>query len=221
MLTVTTAADKTNLVTLAEVKTKLRLFGTEEDAVLAILIAEASSACIGHIGRPIARQRYTETVKAYDLIELQLSRFPIDASEAITVSIDGESVTDFTVEDAEAGILLRENGWPWSGSLSGIDGFRTPDSELPLVSVVYTAGWALPGQLAPDGELTLPAKISRACFEAVKDYWLRDPRDTQITSRNLPQAGGAATISYAAPSTELLELPPISLALLREYRCAV
>lgn len=221
MLTITTAADATNLVTLAEVKSKLRLTGTEEDAVLAALIAEASSACVGHIGRPIARQRYTETVKAYDLIELQLSRFPIDTSAAITVSIDGEAMTDFSVEDAEAGILLRENGWPWSGSLSGIDGFRTPDSELPLVSVVYTAGWAVPGQAAPDGELTLPAKISRACFEAVKDWWLRDQRDTQITARNIPQPGGVATVSYATPSTDLLALPPISLALLREYRCPV
>lgn len=221
MLTITTAADATNLVTLAEVKTKLRLTGTEEDAVLTALIAEASSACIGHIGRPIARQRYTETVKAYDLIELQLSRFPIDISEAITVSIDGEAVTDFTVEDAEAGILLRENGWPWSGSLSGIDGFRAPGSELPLVSVVYTAGWAVPGQAAPNGELELPAKISRACFEAVKEWWLRDQRDPAITARNLPQSGGAATISYAAPAADLLELPPLSLALLREYRCPV
>lgn len=220
MLTVTTAADATNLVTLAEVKSKLRLTGTEEDALLAALIAEASQACCDHVGRPIARQRYTETVKAYDLIELQLSRFPIDTDEEVTVTIDGGAVTDFSIEDAEAGILLREVGWPWSGSLSGID-FRAPDSEVPTVTVVYTAGWGVPSQVAPAGSLTLPASIARACFETVKEWWLRDQRDPAITGRNVPQAGGAAAVSYAPPSTELLALPPVALALLRPYRCPV
>lgn len=221
MQTVTTAADKTDLVTLAEVKTRLRLEDSAEDGRLSALIAEASAVCCDHVGFQIARQRYTHTVKSFGDFELLIGLGYIDTSQAVTVSIAGDPVTDFTVEDAEAGILLREAGWPWSGSTGGITGYRVGGSELPTVTVVATHGWGVPEQTAPAGTAVLPPAIARACWEAVKEWWLLDQRDPLVSSRTLPNVGGGNAAVAHYPLAERRELPPVSLALLRKYRSLV
>lgn len=217
MRTVTTAADKTDLVTMAEVKTRLRIEGPAEDGRLSALIAEASAACCDHLGFQIARQRYTHTVKSYGDIELLIGLGHIDTSQTVTVTLGGEAVTDFAVEDAEAGILLREAGWPWSGSVTGITGYRVAGSELPTVTVVATHGWGVPEQTAPAGSAALPPTIARACWETVKEWWLIDQRDPLILGRNVPTGGGSAYVNYSVTG-ERRELPPVALALLRKYR---
>lgn len=122
-------ADTTDLVVLSTLKTRLGISGSGEDTTLGELIDEVT-ADFGRITRrrEFARQQYRETIIGDGKDLMTLSRAPIE-QDSVTLTIDGESDTDFEIEDHEAGILYREDGWTAS-----VD-----------IVVTYRAGWLVPG----------------------------------------------------------------------------
>lgn len=139
-LTVLAAARSKNLCTLQQVKDRLSLSGSGEDAKLQTLLRAVSAAISAHFGRELARQRYLETVAGLGRRRILLSQLPVDP-DSLTLTVNGLAVTDFTVEDALAGTLYRESGWPQAAS---------HDAEQPEenVAITYYGGWVSPDLLA-------------------------------------------------------------------------
>lgn len=100
-----------------------------------------------------ARESVTEALKGYDEIELELSRRPVVSVSV--VSIDSNVVTDYSIADADAGLLYRRDGWDWTAQRrSGLTGRQSwpafghpmPGREEPLISAAYVGGYILPEQ---------------------------------------------------------------------------
>jgi len=161
MLTVLTAATETKLVELSEVKTRLGITSSGDDALLDLLIADASSAIERYLGRSLGRQRYSETIGSDGAVEMMLSRHPVEPGTWTIVDDDSETVSDVVLHDAEAGILFRDAGW-WSRERGFAAGFRStqpgvgrfgedvslPGAEAPDYTAEYWAGYLLPGEVA-------------------------------------------------------------------------
>lgn len=146
-ITVTTRPLKTRLASLAAVKADIKLT-TETDQRLIELIDTASDTIRTHCNRLFGRAVYSETVRGYGTTHIMVSRLPLVALGTIT--LDGEAVTDVSIEDAEAGLIYRRFGWRWGAQLGwALSDYHVPHSEHPEYVVPYTAGWLL-----PDDDLT-------------------------------------------------------------------
>jgi hypothetical protein len=135
------------------VKAELGVAGAPDDPVFDSLIDAASSSIVSFTRRDFARQAYTETLAGHGDIRLMLARTPVIAVSA--VSRDGAIITDYSIDERDAGFLYRRGGWGWtaqcyqglSGSGRFLDhGSPMPRQEEPQFSVTYTAGYILPGQ---------------------------------------------------------------------------
>lgn len=145
-VTLTTRALHTDLTTAAAVRERLGLGAGEQGPLLGRLIRGATSAIVNHCGgREFARVQVAETVKGYGNAKLMLTRTPIVTLG--TILNDNEPVTDFTVDDAEAGLIYRQRGTDWTRQfgLGLLEDYPMPGSEAPLYAVAYWAGWLLPG----------------------------------------------------------------------------
>src|SRR5437660_1768210 len=94
---------------------------TAQDGQLSNLIRQASRFAETYVGYPMSVQTYRETVPAFGRRNLMLSRTPVVAVLAVYDATDTGTATqvntsEFRVEDAEAGLLSRDQGWAWSAS---------------------------------------------------------------------------------------------------------
>jgi hypothetical protein len=159
-LSVTIKADSTALVDLATVKARLKITDTSRDAILSDMIDGVSDNIVDYLGFPLARQSYIETLEGKGRPRLLLTARPVDR-DSISVTVNGIDFTGYALEKGR--ILFRPFGWPgkyWESSfetatdLTGSPipaGFFGPSSGLfdgqENVTVQYTAGYLLPGQL--------------------------------------------------------------------------
>lgn len=141
---VLTRASNSNLIELASVKTRLGIEGTSEDETLTELIEEASSSIVDYIGRPLARQRYRETIAGEDRPRIVLSRYPVD-TDSVTVTVDGIEETDHVIENPANGVLYLSGGWPRTFPTNYVDYRYGGEKDI---TVTYTAGYLLPGDVA-------------------------------------------------------------------------
>jgi hypothetical protein len=151
-ITVTTAARSTRLTRVENVQSDLGI--TTDTVLIERLIDEASAAIESYCHRPFAREAYTETLAGYGSNKLMLSRTPIVGTPSALL-FDSNVLTDFSVADANAGLLYRRGGFAWTAQtfpgLSAGGGFLDlgsplPRSEEPLYAVDYIAGYLLPDQ---------------------------------------------------------------------------
>lgn len=188
MVEVITPAATTGLTTLARVKSELEIADTSMDTLLTSWIADASAEIVRFCGRPFARETYRETLSGYGGTRLMLARTPVVSVASVLHNSD--VITDFVINDADAGLLYRERGWQWSAGVGwNITSYVVPGSEAPKFVVEYTAGYLLPGAATP----TLPGDIERACIELVKAVHAARKRDPAITAERL----GDYQASYA------------------------
>lgn len=122
-------ADTTRLVTVADFNTLAGVSGV--DAVVGQIIDDLTSQVETYMGRPLALQRYRETILGDGSLRLALAAMPAE-EDSIAVTIDGTSYTDWYVE--RGGILYRPDGW-------NID-------DEPNVVVTYYGGWLMPGAVS-------------------------------------------------------------------------
>lgn len=175
--TVTSPAASQDLVALALVKAELGATDTAFDTLLSAWISRASAAVAQYCNRTFAAETLRDDVlperDPYPwqvpgaFAPLQLTRRPVLASPAVTVSVMGEALdpaTDFLVDPA-AGQIIRLD-------TAGRPRAWTPDP----ISVVYRAGYE-----------QIPADVQDACIRLVRvQWWLRKRGDPMMRAEDLP-----------------------------------
>lgn len=182
ILTVSSAASARDLVALDTVQNELNISDSADSARLAAHIARASRAIERYCGRVFAKQTYVETLRLDRAMpRLSLAQWPLIS----LTSIVEDGVTLATTEreyDAEHGILYR---------LDGADA-RIEWPKTVKIVVTYVAGYLVPTQTAPGD--ALPADITAAAIEAIKDMHFSAERDPALRSEAVPDVYQA---SYA------------------------
>jgi hypothetical protein len=146
-LTVNTTSPYTKLVTLARVKTALGITtSTAYDSHINTVIDEASDCIRDHCGTIFRKQKYTQTQPGDGSQFLKMKRYPIVAVHSMTLR--GNSVTSYIVEDRDAGLLHNETGFEWTvaAGVYTLENYPIPDGDLFKYSTVFTAGFIMPEQ---------------------------------------------------------------------------
>lgn len=130
-VTVTERSDATQLIAVTEVRERLGL-DSADDSLLTDLGLEAQSLIETYLGRPLTRQKYTETIPGRNQERIYITNLPLDP-DSITLTIDGTANTDYVIESNETGQLYLSGGWP--------------DTLEQDISATYHAGYLLPGQI--------------------------------------------------------------------------
>ena len=148
------------LTTTATLRSALGTTATSEDVLQQALVVAASRWAEGYLGYPALAQVYSESLAGYGGRSLMLARTPVRAVLRLfdstttcqateLLSTDG----DYRVEDREAGLLSRDEGFEWSlrartsaGVFNmGIVDYYQPGMEERPWLVEYVAGWTLDG----------------------------------------------------------------------------
>jgi hypothetical protein len=164
-------------------------------------VDHASATIERYCGRVFAQQAYREVLLSVRSHYLVLERTPIVGVASITM--DGEEITDYRVESADAGLLYRRDGW-W---------LRSPGEW----TIDYIGGYILPEQTSPpdaEGEL-LPFDIQRACLETTKIWWQEREVSDRIASKTLGLTGDSISFRVSANRESI---PPLARYSLDPYR---
>ena len=159
-LTVTTAAPKTRLTTVARVKAELGITASTDDTLLGDLVDRASAAIVSYCHRVFAREAIYETMGGFGDIHMQLGRTPIAGTPSTVYQNEGDTgtgtlLTDWSVGDKMRGWLYRRLGWTWTAQRNGglmasggwlDNGFPLANQEEPQFQVTYVAGYLMPEQ---------------------------------------------------------------------------
>jgi hypothetical protein len=155
-LSLVTRASTLRLTTKERVQLEMPSIPAGDLAFVDKLVDNASSAIASYCNRdkaPFARQSYTETLGAYGDIWLMLKATPLVV--VTSVLQDGQALTDWVIEDADAGVLYRRQQFFWTSQLNpGYAGRQTfpafgapiAGTEEPRFTVNYVAGWLTPAQ---------------------------------------------------------------------------
>jgi len=211
-LSVTTAAASTDLTTSERVKLELGISTMEKNEWLKMVIPAASAAIEDYANNFWAYQTYEEVLSGSGSTRLMLARTPIVGTP--TIVIDSVEVTDFNVEDREAGVLFRTQGWIRQVSYwPSISRDSTVWDDHPNIYVTYDAGYNLPSFKTPiAGASTLPANIERACIVTIQSWYRLKGRDPNVSWKQV----GDLALGYRKPSGDDsgVELPPEARALI-------
>lgn len=156
------------LTTLATVLDELGLSsdGGPVDARCERYINAASAMVAGHCSRTFERSAsIVESVRGRGGPVLYVGR-PIRNITSITLY--GSAITDYVVEDADAGRIFRAIGWPSTAAASDtIMGEPELGTEDPSkIVVTYDGGYVTPAQESlPSLPRTLPFDLEDACVE--------------------------------------------------------
>lgn len=204
-VTVTTAAEHTNLTTIPDVKAALGVSSSRFDKTIERLIEAATNAIEEFVMHVYARQTYSETLAGSAHPVLLVTHVPIVGTP--TVVCDSSPITDFIVQDAEAGSLYRELGW----AVRAWVGWDTEPRERQGTSqlnytITYEAGYIMPGEEDRD----LPKQIEQACVETVVAWYRGQRRDPAVKSKKV----GDLALTYGDAASGALGLPATARALL-------
>lgn len=193
MITVDTAASDTNLTIRTTFKTEANVSGVTDDGFIDSLISQASDAIRKYCGRKFERESITETMPGTGSSRLLVTRTPIVTLTSVTVNGTLVDSDEYTLEDADLGLLLRHDDGtppapkPWSTPAylhMGLSREIVKSSGSNNISVVYVAGYLLPGEGSP----TLPSDIERACLDIIKARYLARENDPNIRSQKIGDA---------------------------------
>lgn len=193
------------------------------DARLSRLVSAASALVRGFLRR--ARLHYGSAI-VEKATGFGRTRLVLDVTPVLTVAsvtIDGAAVTDFVLEEADAGFLYRSGGWPNSAlARPGLPPANEPvaGSETPLITVTYAGGWVTPAQAATPGwagpARSLPFDIEEAALRLVSNLYRSGGQAENIAAEAL----GAYSVTYAdrarvgvlTPSVQQLLAPYVRVA---------
>jgi hypothetical protein len=156
------------LCTLADVKAMLDILDTSQDAKLNLLIKQASSAIVKHLGYPVARATYTGEKYAINNNQiLILNAQPIQSITSITLA--GVAVTDYDISPEYANIGFIYRGAGWCGNFYTRNLTNDPVAGFRDIVITWIGGWYLPGAVGyvEDNPASLPTDISTAATYAV------------------------------------------------------
>jgi hypothetical protein len=212
MLSVTAASTSDLMTTLDAVKTALSITTTEDDDRLTASIQAASHAVAGYLGYYPLRQTYRETVPGFGDLRLMLSRIPVVSVSGLYFSSTQEIVapTSYTIDNAEAGFILRDLGFPWSAAVEwDMASHIMPRSERPQFIVDYEAGYIM----STDTSRTLPYDIEQAVISTAGSLYYAAQRDPGISSKSV----GQLSVAYRS-LRDTTVISDQAATLLRPYR---
>ncbi len=129
LLDVIVPADERLLVSVETCRARLKA-DASEDATIRELLEEVSSAIDIELGTELALQSYRWTVEGDGGDLLYLPRHPLEEG-SISVTIDGEADTDWSLLSRSEAVLYREGGWTAGCT----------------IAVTFSAGYLLPPQV--------------------------------------------------------------------------
>ncbi len=176
--TIVTAPGETALIELSGLKAQLGISDGAQDAVLIQAIQRSSGAVEAYLGRPLARAAMSEEFRpslgfcGAGPECLVLKRFPVQATPAPAVAVDGESLDSSLFQiDPGAGLAFRLDD----------AGGRKPWSAARKIVVAYTGGYALPLDLSDPGQAAI---ADAAMITAIGIYYSR--RDPALKVEDIP-----------------------------------
>src|SRR5260370_7412537 len=160
------------------------------------MVGRLAGVAAGSPGKPrdrqFAQQLYAAALAGSGGTYLTLHETPIIA--VASIAFQGQPIVDFSIEDALAGMLYRQNLWTWTAQVGWVlTGYPYPRSEAVDASgayeVKYTAGWILPTQANPSipttsGGILLPRDIVKAARDLVKFFFVRRNLDPEVMHRH-------------------------------------
>lgn len=207
----------TALTDLETVRTEMDFPERKYDSQLERLIMVATARVSGHCGRLFHYEEdIEETVRGLGTYRLCLSRTPVLEVSSIQISDIVISEDDYQIEDAKAGFVYSDGGFPWTAqNVGNVAQDGLPGSEAPDLIVTYTGGYVCPGQVTT-GEhglaRTLPVDLEDAVVQMVVSRWRNKGNDARVLSERV----GDASITYTDK-----EIPDEIAALLAPYVRAV
>lgn len=198
-VTVTTAATTKQLTTVARVKEDLGITAPTFNTLISRKIDQASAMIVRACRQELARQVYSETIKGRGGNILTLDRTPIVSVASVSYKGVALPAASYNIEDAEAGFLFNGNGWNDSAYRSfGLSGAAEDASRKAEYTVVYTAGFWLPGMTGTVVAPTLPEEIEYETCELAKMLYLSKDRDQSIQSESVVNVGSVTYRSAEA-----------------------
>lgn len=226
MLTVLTSSTESMLTTVTRAKSVLGVTAssTGEDEEVENLIRGVTDEVASFIGYWPFRQVYSETIRSYGNLRLMTARTPIRGLSGVFLGNALVLPSSYEIEDAEAGFIHREQGWPWSaGTQWDLSAHIVAHSELPRFQLIYEAGWVRTnnelsglGWLSNRGGRTLPWQIEEAALELIQDRYDARSVGRTVKSRTI----GDFSITYAdrPDSHQTGEMPTRVLGALNTFR---
>jgi hypothetical protein len=168
--------------------------GGTQDSLLTGYINSASGFIARQCGRTFQRaDDIEEAIAGMGGTRLRVARAPI--IDVTTVTVAGLILDDYSIDDAEAGVLYRQAGWPWCSAVgAGLDTEGIPGEEKRNVEVVYSGGYVtrpqsdtggVDGDTSFVGEaITLPDELEDATIILVTTRWKGRGRDVRATTRH-------------------------------------
>lgn len=200
---VTAATDKA-FTTLARVKVNLGLgTSTGDDSFLTDLIAEVSQIIVDETGREFAEEKVKETLKGSDRTTLLLTRTPIVSISSIVENYVN-TITDYAIDDAEAGILYRRSGWTANvGSGWGIAQNYEASYQRPMYEITYTGGYVMANSSATStSQFVLPASLRNVATSAVCMAYKHKSSDPSVLSKKV----GDVSVSYGSTAADRITI---------------
>ena len=219
MLEVLTAAPATDLTTVVAVQTEIGSLTQEQRVWASSAITFASALVEQEANQHFAEQQFKETIEGSGSSTLMLARTPIIGLPTI-ITVDNEVIVDFVVEDAEAGILYRRQGWTSEISYArNITYDPLGYEEHPRFVITYNAGYHLPSfpeaiDLDED-EIALPGNVEQACILTVKAWWHAKNRDSTVSWKQVGDLALGYRGETAVKGEEPLRLPPEARGLIK------
>lgn len=186
-----TSAGARWLTSRGNVKAAMRITATDNDALIDLLIPQASALIVGGCGLAVDKAGSIPSFGLETLVATYRER-GIDRGEVLTLPwrVPVASVTTLT----EGGTALTAAAGDWELVSTRPGKIRRLDSGSPTwwssaaIVVTFTAGWSLPSSVPPDMEAAVIEQVRGMVHAAV--------RDPAIRSENVPDV---ASVSYALP----------------------
>lgn len=140
---------------------------TEHDALLEFLVNAVSEDVKLYCAREFRKQTYTdELYVGHGRQMLLLKHRPIVTVTTVKETDIALAATEWSIHDAEAGMLFREKGWHGgSYALADLTGDVHPFAVKFNYKVTYDAGYVLPKDGSTSTPRTLPFSLERAVVE--------------------------------------------------------
>lgn len=217
MLEVLDAASSTDLTTIPALVAEVGTLTPAQQDWISLAIESASALIEQEANQRFAQQQFKETIEGSGSSTLMLARTPIIGTPTI-ITVDNEVIVDFVVEEADAGILYRRQGWTNEISyMRSISRDPLPYEQHPRFVVTYVAGYYLPSFTDDivDGEVALPANIEQACVLTIKAWWHKKNRDSSVSWKQVGDLALGYRGDAAVKGQEPLRLPPEARGLIK------
>ncbi len=217
MLEVLDAASSTDLTTIPALVAEVGTLTPAQQDWISLAIESASMLIEQEANQRFAQQQFKETIEGSGSSTLMLARTPIIGTPTI-ITVDNEVIADFVVEEADAGILYRRQGWTNEISyMRSIAHDPLPYEQHPRFVITYVAGYYLPSFTDDivDGEVALPANIEQACVLTIKAWWHKKNRDSSVSWKQVGDLALGYRGDAAVKGQEPLRLPPEARGLIK------